>query len=202
MTRDGGWDLAASLPDTWFELPLGRRAQPVDLDGQLDSRARRQPELAAHRCALREMLLAYRADAEVRGADAVAVRWELDDFDGASTATLHTYLLARGTAGPPGAELAELVAALAEPRPTDRHAPEVDIVGLTMGAAVRVRVVTAAEADPREDGLLLLDTVQYWMPISDHDDLALLAFATPDLAGAEALVAELDAIVADAELRR
>lgn len=198
------WDLRVDLPEEWFSVPLGPEADLDELERQLVARAERDPAAAEVRSELRTMLVGCAASARARGADSTAVRWEPDELDGFSSATLDTFLLARPP-GPVADELDRLQMVVATRRNGDFDQPAVEICALPVGDAVRVQVITEVppevDASPRE-GTLLVETVQYWLPIADHGDVVLFAFATPNLAGAEALVGEFDEVVRRLELVR
>lgn len=206
------WDLQIKLPDAWFMLPLGAAADLDDLEQQLEARIGREPELAPGRDELRSMLLRFAAGATERGAAGGAVRWARDELDAISTATLDTYLMDREP-GSPGDALEHLRATVSRRQPTDRDDPVVELRRLPAGPALRLQVITETRPDQQPStlagpdeaapsGVLLVETVQYWLPVPDHSDLVMLAFATPNLAGAQQLVAELDATVAALELVR
>ncbi|MGH9137634.1 MAG: hypothetical protein ACRD0G_11390 [Acidimicrobiales bacterium] len=195
------WDLVAEFPDTWFDVPIGPTAHPDDLDAQIDARIDREPALAPYRQALAESVLTIAADATEHQATAAKVRFDLSELDGVSHATVYVFLLDRDGTASPAATVAELEEALAGRRTADQTDPAVEVRHLDAGDALRVQVIT--EAEPDEDGgLLLVETVQYWLPVPGHDDLILLAFSTPNLAGADALIDEFDAIAARVKLER
>lgn len=202
MTASPTRSLAVRIPlgDSWFDLPLDEDTDREALQERVDARLGREPDLAPARERLVDMLAHFSRDARERGAVGAALYWRRHDLDIVTVATLYTAVCPRPE-GPVDAEIARLAGHLAERYATDRFDPAVETCELPAGQALRVRVISETERDEDRHGVGLLETVQYWIPVASRPASLLLNFSTPNLAGADRLVAELDAIAARVELR-
>jgi hypothetical protein len=89
------------------------------------------------------------------------------------------------------ATLDRLEPLLVEARDGDVGDPFVEGVIGRAGPMLRVQTLTRLPDDAGGPDLLV-ETVQYWLPVPATRDLALLSFAAPDLARAQELLAEFD----------
>lgn len=93
--------------------------------------------------------------------------------------------------GDVAATLDRLEPLLVEPRDGDVGDPFVEGVIGRAGPMLRVQALTRLPDDAGGPDLLV-ETVQYWLPVPATLDLVLLSFAAPDLARAEELMVEFD----------
>ncbi|MBW3650402.1 MAG: hypothetical protein KY458_07535 [Actinobacteria bacterium] len=90
------------------------------------------------------------------------------------------------------AEIASLEAALSVKREGDATQPEVSVVQLPAGPAVRVRKLMETEPEKRRSRVI--DMVLYWVPVPERPVCLLLSFTTPVLVLADILAEIADDI--------
>ncbi len=108
-------------------------------------------------------------------------------------ATLNVYTVNRRHPESVDEELAWLLRGLSRRLAGDLDDPELGEVTLPSGRAVRRRVLNETEAEP---GMrpAVLDTLGFWLPIPDDENLLYLTFATPTLAYADQYTEVFDEI--------
>lgn len=87
-------------------------------------------------------------------------------------------------------EIRCVVAAFSVVEEGDATEPDVTVVELPAGPAVRLRKL--ARIDPAEHGSPLIDIVLYWVPVPGQPACLLLSFSTPDLPLADMLAETAD----------
>jgi hypothetical protein len=92
----------------------------------------------------------------------------------------------------------ELVRSLAAVHPGDAGRRWIDTVQVAAGKAVRVRCLAYLSED--EAGRTVADTVQYWVPVKDTGELAVLTFATRNVAFGDFFAEAFDEVAATLEL--
>lgn len=183
-----GWDFALSIPEGWWVWDPDGATRAATAARQVDERIAEQPELAHLRQHLIDMLLSYAEDADSKSVTVAATLWHLVD-DVPIVADLR---VVDGIREAPDSVEDELEAVLRAGRhPSDLGEPEVGVVDLPAGRAVRLR--TLAETDRDEKGeTLVLDTVQYSVPVPDHPDMVIILGSTPSLSLADQLIETID----------
>lgn len=195
------WGINLRLGPDWFELPPGDDVDLDKLQALVDARIDRDPRLVPRRQQLVDMLAHFTRRANQRGAFCAALRWTLDELDGVSVATL--YASAHRVEGRPvDQQIDGLRHGLTGRQGNQIVEPVLEVRELAVGRALRVQVMCETEPasssggqGDREETNPVVETVQYWLPVPSHDALLLVLFSTPNLAGGEALVAELDQMI-------
>lgn len=90
------------------------------------------------------------------------------------------------------AEIRWLESAVSVPREGDAGERHVSVVTLPAGPAVRMRAMVELEPDKRRS--LVVDVVEYWVPVPGEPDSLLLTFSTPVLVLADILAEIADDI--------
>ena len=85
---------------------------------------------------------------------------------------------------------------LFKPVDGDLSARTVEEVALKAGPAVRMHVIAKAPKSRRRDPTVVLDTIQYWVPVPRRDEMIVLVGTTPSLGPREDLAATIEALVA------
>jgi hypothetical protein len=198
------WAVSGPLDERWFDLPLDRDAALAELEPLVDAQVERQPELSRHRQRLLDALPTAIEEANEQGAIHAAIRWvHHPRLDEVSLATMCMIVFDRARPGPVADELDALQAGLIKHHATDRGRRTVERRHTGGGEAVRLHVITETGPgrDQHDEGrTVLLETVQYWLPVPGQADTLLVQFATPNLGMGEELVAEFDTIADHLEL--
>ncbi len=174
---DSAWECTVKLPQTWLAIT------PETTDAGIDEQVSAAPDVDAQLSStLQEKLRMLRDDLNERRGLYGGLVWHPDEVDGVFSANVMAFAAPRSAPGlPVDAEIRTLAHALPKERAGDVVPPVVDEVALPAGPAVRVRVM--AETSPDEDGAtMVLDCVQYWLPLSEHDQNLIFSFSTPNLA--------------------
>ena len=108
-------------------------------------------------------------------------------------ATLNVYVAYRECPDSVDEELPRLQREMSGRLEGDLEDPQLAVVPLQAGPALRRRVLHEAEADPGTRPMVV-DTVGYWLPIPDDEDLLYLIFGTPTLAHGDQYAAIFDDI--------
>lgn len=202
------WGVSLPLGPAWFKLPVAPDADHTEVQAQVDARISREPRLAERRPELVDMVSHFTKDARERGAVAAGLLWALDNLDGVVVATLYCAVCERTTGDSVDQYREALQAQLATKHPNDRTKRKIEMRDLEAGKALRVRVMSDAEAIGEEEdqsvrqSVVLLDTAQYWVPLARQPVTLLFTFATPNLAGAEHLVEQFDDILQRMAIRQ
>lgn len=115
-------------------------------------------------------------------------------FEGGALTAVATLLPVSGQ----DPDLEALVTMVATPRPGDAGRRQVDVVQVAAGPSVRVRYLADVPIDDAEQQIA--DTVQYWVPVGDTGDLAVLTFATTHLIYGDFFAELFDEVAATLEL--
>lgn len=195
VTSELTWDFEVDPPEGWYrwECYPERRAE-FDA-AQVDARIAEQPELAEHRAQILEVLADFGAHADRCFAYAAATKWEPA---GEAPEVAHI-MVAGGERRHPQSnerEIAHLREVLFKPVDGDLSARTVEEVALKAGPAVRMHVIAKAPKSRRRDPTVVLDTIQYWVPVPRRDEMIVLVGTTPSLGPREDLAATIEALVA------
>lgn len=202
------WGMRLKFGPSWFDLSIGEQPDVGKLAAQVDARIGREPRLLDSRQKLIDMLVYFSQDATRRGAAMAAMRWALDEFDGASMATVYVRAYKDEQVRSVEQTLAFLQARMVPRHASDMADPQVEVKELPAGKALRVQVISRVEpgehdqirerkddTDPHTMRSGLLETVQYWLPIAGQPLTAVFTFSTPNLAGGQAIVEEFDQMI-------
>lgn len=207
------WGMKLKFGPSWFDLSIGEEPDVGRLAAQVDARIGREPRLLDSRQKLIDMLVYFSQDATRRGAAMAAMRWALDEFDGASVATVYVRAYQDEQVRPIDQTLAVLQARMVPRHASDMAEPQVEVRELPAGKALRVQVISRVErgpndqvtdhgdSDPNALRSGLLETVQYWLPIPGQTLTTVFTFSTPNLAGGQAVIEEFDHMIENLRLR-
>jgi hypothetical protein len=174
------WDFAIDVPDGWYVWePYPERRATSDA-AQVDARIAASPELAPYRDHILGVLADFGASADARFAYAAATHWEL--VNGAPK-VMHLMVAGGARHAPESndAEIAHLVETLVKPGPADVGERAVYEVELPAAPAVRLRALMKAPDAGPGDPTVVLDTIQYWVPVPRRDEMIVVSAATPAL---------------------
>lgn len=198
MAVGDGWDFSISFPDRWFvrdnDLATRRRTTEEAVEAYLGERS----DVSVDPRWMVEMLLGLAADADDKGALIAANLWDMAD----GIVVMANLMVFEGDRQAPesvDAELANLVDALSRPDTGDVGEREPTVVHLPAGRAAYLRMLAESGADERGD-TLLLDTVQYWLPVPDRRDCVFISGSTPNVALGDAFADECRWIADTVEL--
>lgn len=196
-TATSSWRLRLPLGPLWFRLPVRDNAGIPEPEVQVDTRIAWEPRLAQRRQDLLDMVGHFTWDARQRGAAQAALLWSLDDMDGVLVATLYVAMHERSTGDQIDRYLDALQERLAARHRNDRIEAQFEKLDIPAGQVLRLRA--SSDAEPRPDdareGVTLLETLQYWLPLPDRPVTLLFTFATPNLVAAETLSEHFDTIM-------
>ena len=171
------WD-----PDTVTRAETTRRAVEAHIGGD--------PELAPFVDRVVEIVIGFGREAEQRGAVAAATLWQR--CEGAPVAAnLMAFCGERSVDEDAG----EIASRLLRPSPDDLRPRQVTEVELPAGRAARLGLLTTTVGEPGEPEVLM-EAVQYWVPVPDQPEVLLLSCSTPCLDAADELTAAFDDIAA------
>ena len=174
------WDFVIDVPEDWYVWePYPERRAESD-SAQVDARIAVRPELARHRGQILEVLAAFGASADARFAYAAATSWEPT---GHAPEVMHV-MVAGGARHAPhnqAEEIAHLLRTLSEPGPADLAERAVYEVELPAAPAVRLGALLRAPRTGDREPTVVLDTVQYWVPVPEREDMLVLSGTTPSL---------------------
>lgn len=187
------WDFVIDVPTDWYawECYLERRA---DSDAaQVDARIESQPELARHRRQILEVLADFGAHADRNFAYAAATQWE----PGETAPEVAHVMVAGGARRHPDSgekEIAQVREVLSRPGEGDVSARAVEEISLPAGPSVRLRGLMRAPGSDPGDPSVVLDTIQYWVPVPLRDEMIVLVGTTPSLGPRDDFAQTIDAI--------
>ena len=186
------WDYTLVLPDTWhvWEPDPARREESIA--HTVEAWVADDPQLAPAREDLRRRIRLMDAEADARGSFVSAFFHQL--MDGKPVvAFVEVFEGIRNLPDDLDAELAHIAEQRAVEQPSHLGQPDVSIVQLPGGRAVRARVLGETERD--EDGSsIVCDLVEYWLPVPGTTGIVILNCQTPSLAYADELVEAFDHI--------
>ncbi|MFL6077420.1 MAG: hypothetical protein ACJ73S_29000 [Mycobacteriales bacterium] len=115
-------------------------------------------------------------------------------YEGSALSAVATLLPAAGEDTDPET----LVRTLAATHPGDAGRRRIDVVQVPAGPAVRIRCMVHLPLDKTDQQVV--DSVQYWVPVEDTGDLAVLSFATGHLAFGDFFAEAFDEVAATLEV--
>jgi len=186
------WDFAMDVPEDWYRWECYPERRAESDAAQVDARITAEPELARHRAQILEVLADFGAHADGCFAYAAATRWE-PAGDAPEVAHLMVAGGARHDPDSSDNEIAHLREALAKPVDGDVTARVVEKIALDAGPAVRVHVLAKAPGSGRGDPTVVLDTIQYWVPVPQRDEMIVIVGTTPSLGPRDEFAATIDA---------
>jgi hypothetical protein len=197
VTTTADWTFSFVAPTGFFVVDLERDVEgDREVTGQAVDRHIAdlgKPELAGQREAFIDEVIGFARDGERQGAAAV-MTW-LDTAEGDPlAATVVAYQVEGGEA------LGELAEDLRRPRPNDAGLRRAEVVSLPAGGAVRVHFL--GEKPLEEGRSLVLEFVQYWLPVSGTGTRMVLSCSTPLIAVAEHITPLFDDIARTIEVLR
>lgn len=194
------WTVGLRLPEHWFVISGQPEKDQEQAPAEVDAELRRRPELEVFRDAMLDPLLGLSGTlARLSGRVCAALRWELTDY-GLVTATVIVRCYER-PAGPVDGEVEVMGALASEQQPMDEFAPQVSVVDLTLGRAVRREVVIQPPAERDTTSPLRL-MVDHWVPLNFAPTRTLgIRASTANLAMSATLVPEFDAIAQGCVIR-
>lgn len=188
---ESSWDFELALPEVYVPLDLELEANQLRAAAArlVDERARVDRLVAGRRAEWVNHVVDFWEDVRERDAvDAWTMVYEVKGLP------VRAYLLAsvveRYHPTDVDAEIRSLESELAVAREGDAGERHVSVVQLHAGPVVRMR--TLAEIELWKRRALILDVVQYWVPVPREPDILLLSFSTPEL-----VVADILAEIAD-----
>ena len=193
-----GWDFTIRFPEGWIVREPDLALRPEATARAVDSEIADNPAMAPLRDHMIKELLAFGDEADAKWAIVAASLWQM----AGDVTVLADVMVFEGRREAPHSAEDELVAlerSLSEPKPGGIGEPDVQVVELPGARAVRVRTLT--ETEPGDDGsTLVMDLVQYWVPVPGHPDMVILAGSTPTLALSDEVAQTVDGIAATLEL--
>lgn len=198
MAVGDGWDFNLVIPEGWILLERDLALRSEATAQAVDAEIAREPALAPSRDYMIKELLGLADEADSKWALIAARLWSLAG-DVTVLADLMVFEGRREVPDSAEDELVALVGTLSTARPWEIGEPDVQVVELPSAKAVRVRRLV--ENEPEGDGsTLVLDVVEYWVPVPGHPDMVILSGLTPTLSLADQVAETFDAIAATLEL--
>lgn len=191
--KQGDWGYELSTPEVFVHLdPEVEGSELRSVATRLvDQRAAVDPLIARRRRAWVKYVVRLWEDARSQHAlDAYAMVYDAEGLP--AEAVLLVLGSEREHPDDLDAEIRSLETALAVMHEGEVRDPDVSVVDLPDGPAVRVRVL--AENSPGKRRSLLIDGVSYWVPVPGQPDILLLSFSTPVLVLADVLAEIADDI--------
>jgi hypothetical protein len=176
-------------PGNWFDLDLDPRTRNQSIADLVDSRIATTPEIAERRQELVRLLRRVAREAAEGGAIFASMVSEIVTGTGMSASVLVVVraVTADGPAEAPLTDPASLAGAVAAGRETGdgaRDQPDVGVVELGCGRAVRVAGRREHELPGTSQSLLTWE-VQYFIPVPSTELIMVVTFSTPALSFAE-----------------
>lgn len=174
------WDFVIDVPEDWYVWDCYPERRP-DLDAaQVDARIEVRPELARHRDQILEVLADFGAHADRSFAYAAATRWEPN---GQAPEVAHLMVAGGARRHPRSNEkkIAQLLRTLPTAGELDVTVRAVEEVALPASPAVRLRALMRAPGSGRNDPTVVLDTIQFWVPVPKRDEMIVLIGTAPSL---------------------
>ncbi|PZS04756.1 MAG: hypothetical protein DLM56_05115 [Pseudonocardiales bacterium] len=186
------WRFRLPIPPAgWLELDLDPATRAASIDTAFARAAADDPRVAAHHEDFNRVLDRLAADAARRGSIAAYTQWRPGSGEPPRSS------LSVSTVAEDG-DLAALRASLATPRVTDLSPRAVETVRLPAGVSIRARVY-AVGGRSADHGNVVVDAVQYWIPMPGTGLVFVLASTTTGIDDGNAVAALVDAM-ADALL--
>lgn len=179
MTTSTSWvDVAVDLPSPWFHLDLRSEDLATFISGLVDSRLEDEPRLVPFRDSLHALLDGFAREAIEK--HAVTAGLYASGREGAPVIAHLLVYVSPAAAASEVRTLGDVAGELRTPREGDLGPREVTEVDLPSGHAVRARFLAETLRDERGDAAAL-ECVQYWIPIPQSTDVAIVSFTTPTL---------------------
>jgi hypothetical protein len=189
------WDFEVDPPEGWYRWECYPQRRAEFDAAQVDAWIEVKPELAEHREQILEVLADFGAHADRSFAYAAATKWE----PAGDVPDVAHFMVAGGERRHPqdnAREIEHLLEVLPKPGDGDVSARTVEEMALDAGPAARMRVIAKAPKARRRDPDVVLDTIQYWVPVPQRDEMIVLVGTTPSLGPREDFASTIDAIVA------
>jgi len=194
------FDFAIRIPDGWVahdpdpDPTIQRQSAEAAVDEMIDA----QPLLAEARATLVERMLGFAQDAIEKRAMAAASLWTVIE-DTELAANMMVFSNPRDPAQSIESEVGHLKDRLSIADDDDVNKREVTEMDLPAGRAVRLRVMTQTPPGRGETGLVV-EMVQYWLPVPDAAHSLIVSCTTPCLVYGDELTGVFDSIAATLEL--
>ena len=198
MAVGDGWDFSISFPDRWFVRDNDHATRRGTTERAVARYLAERPDASIDPDWMVETLLRMAADADDKGPLIAANLWDIAD----GIVVTGNVMVFEGDREAPesvDAELANLLQALSQPEEGDVGERRPAIVELPAGRAAYLRMLAESGADERGD-TLLVDTVQYWLPVPDRHDCVFISGSTPNVALGDAFADEWQWIAETVEL--
>jgi hypothetical protein len=197
MVTTADWTFSFVAPTGFFAVDFDRDAEgDRDATGAAVDRhiaALGKAELAEQREAFVDDVVAFARDGVRRGVSALML-W-LDTAEGEPLAATVAGYQVEGDD-----DLTELADDLGRPRPNDAGARRAEVVALPAGRAVRVQFLSETPLDVGRG--LILELVQFWLPVPGTGTRLVLSCSTPLVAVAEHITPVFDDIAGTIEVFR
>jgi hypothetical protein len=186
-------DAILSVPEAWIVCSLDPSIDAKQIPAQVDERIKHRRRLKSYRMVMTTAANDWAERCRQSGSMAAAVRWDITDTKPPVPvfAYLDVAAAASGHSGPVEASLQHLLEEMAQPHPDDEVKPQVSLVDLSIGKAVRRQMVRGYP-----DGSPMQLAVEFWVPFEGSSEVLLLQFSSSNLAAAALLTAEFDLIAA------
>lgn len=192
MTVGEGWDFTVMIPDGWYLRQIDWSKREQDIAAFVDEMIGNDPDLAGQRADMIERFDVFSKDADDKMALIAAMLWDTSgEVPIAADIRIHEALREAPDDIERELDLLQEMASRSEPQ--DLGPRDVQLVELPAGRAVRMRLLTQTEADPKGD-TIALDVVQHWVPVPGHPDMVLVSSSTPNLVFADGIVKIFDAV--------
>ena len=191
------FDFDIRIPDGWcaHSPDPDPAVQQRTTEEAVDQIIRDEPALAEARNGIIDRMVGFAREANGKGAMAAASLWTLVE-DTETAANMMVFAARRDAGEPVEATIARLVQNLSDPDEADTNERDVHEVELPAGPAVRLRVMAQT---PEEPGIVI-ELVQYWLPVRDASHTLIVSCTTPCLVYGDELTAVFDSIAASLEL--
>lgn len=186
-------DAILTVPEAWIVCSLDPAIDAKQIPAQVDERIKRRRRLKSFRKLMTAAADDWAERCRQSGSMAAAVRWDISDTKPPVPvfAYLDVAAAAAERVGPVEAGLEHLLEKMAQPHPDDEVKPQVSLVDLSIGRAVRREMVRGYP-----DGSPMQLAVEFWVPFEDKPEVLLLQFSSSNLAAAALLTGEFDLIAA------
>jgi hypothetical protein len=186
-------DAVLTVPETWIVCSLDPIIDAKQIPTQIDEHIKHRRRLKSYRKLMTTAANDWAERCRQSGSMAAALRWDISDSR--PPVPLFAYLdiaaAAAERVGSVEAGLEHLLEQMAQPHPDDEVKPQVSLVDLSIGQAVRREMVRGYP-----DGAPMQLAVEFWVPFEDSPDVLLLQFSSSNLAAAARLTPEFDLIAA------
>jgi hypothetical protein len=194
------FDFAIKVPEGWcgHSPDPDPAVQQKTTEMAVDQMIRLEPVLAEARGEIIERMFGFAGEANEKQAMVAASLWTVVDGTEAA-ANMMVFSAARDASQSVEDDVARVERELSTPDPDDVKDREVSVVDLPAGKAVRLRVLTKTPSEDGEAGLVV-EVVQYWLPVPDAGHSLIVSCTTPCLVYGDELTAVFDSIAGSLQL--